>query len=154
HVIDGLRAVTMHRTRVSKLLMGAGMHHVVDAPTAPLLEGESFPDVSRVTVAGPLEAGQRLRVDKFIAYGWSSRRSRPAVHDQVVAALAGATLTGWDGLVEEQRDRLDEFWSGADVEVGGDAEVQQAVRFALFSVFQASARAERRPIAAKALTGP
>ena len=35
----------------------------------------------------------------------------------------------------------------------GDAELQQAVRFALFHVLQASARAERRPIGAKGLTG-
>ena len=35
---------------------------------------------------------------------------------------------------------------GADVEVDGDAEVQQAVRFALFHVLQAGARAERRAV--------
>ena len=67
-----------------------------------------------------LAAGQRLRLVKFLAYGWSSRRSRPAVHDQVVAALAGATLSGWDGAAADQRARLDEFWAGADVEVEGD----------------------------------
>ena len=38
--------------------------------------------------------------------------------------------------------------------VDGDPEVQQAVRFGLFHVLQAGARAERRPIAAKGLTGP
>ena len=36
----------------------------------------------------------------------------------------------------------------------GDAEVQQAVRFALFHVLQAGARAENRAIPAKGLTGP
>jgi alpha,alpha-trehalose phosphorylase len=38
--------------------------------------------------------------------------------------------------------------------VDGDEQLQQAVRFALFHVLQASARAEDRPIAAKGLTGP
>ena len=38
--------------------------------------------------------------------------------------------------------------------VEGDPEVQQAVRFGLFHVLQAGARAERRPISAKGLTGP
>ena len=42
----------------------------------------------------------------------------------------------------------------ADVEIDGDAELQQAVRFALFHVLQAGARAERRAIPAKGLTGP
>ena len=40
------------------------------------------------------------------------------------------------------------------MEVDGDAEVQQAVRFALFHVLQAGARAENRAIPAKGLTGP
>ena len=40
------------------------------------------------------------------------------------------------------------------MEVDGDAEVQQAVRFALFHVLQAGARAETRAIPAKGLTGP
>jgi alpha,alpha-trehalose phosphorylase len=154
HGTHDLRFVTVHHTRESQLLVGAGMDHRVDGPPETLHDGESFPDVGRLTIAARLEAGQRLRVDKLLAYGWSSRRSRSAVQDQVVAALAGALLTGWDGLVAEQRARLDEFWAGADVEVDGDPEVQQAVRFALFSVFQASARAEQRPIAAKGLTGP
>ena len=42
----------------------------------------------------------------------------------------------------------------ADVEIDGDAEVQQAVRFGLFHVLQAGARGEKRPIPAKGLTGP
>src|SRR6202011_2589821 len=51
------------------------------------------------------------------------------------------------------RAYLDEFWEGADVELDGDAEIQQAVRFVLFHILQAGARAEYRPIAAKGLTG-
>ena len=46
------------------------------------------------------------------------------------------------------------FLGGADIELDGDAELQQAVRFALFHTLQAGARAERRAIAAKGLTGP
>jgi alpha,alpha-trehalose phosphorylase len=71
----------------------------------------------------------------------------------VVGALAGAHLVGWDGVLAEQRAYLDEFWDGADVEVEGDAEIQQAVRFGLFHILQSAARAETRPIAAKGLTG-
>ena len=56
--------------------------------------------------------------------------------------------------MQEQREYLDEFWDSADVEVEGDAEIQQAVRFGLFHVLQAGARAERRCIPAKGLTGP
>ncbi len=101
-----------------------------------------------------LQPGQKLRMIKFVAYGWSGERSLPAVRDQVWAALTAARQTGWDGMLAEQRAFLDDFWDRADVEVDGDPEVQQAVRFALFHVLQAGARAENRPIPAKGLTGP
>ncbi|GAA2101892.1 glycoside hydrolase family 65 protein [Actinomadura alba] len=146
-------AVLVHRTRHSGLRVAAAMSHVIEGPDGTATELESAPDIGRLTVATRLEPGQRLRMVKFIAYGWSGERSRPAVHDQVVAALAAARLSGWDGLLADQRAFLDHFWEGADVEVDGDSEVQQAVRFALFHILQAGARAEHRPIAAKGLTG-
>jgi alpha,alpha-trehalose phosphorylase len=154
HVAHGAGAVMVHRTRRSRLLVAAAMDHVVDAPGRTDVDVMTSADVSRFTVATRLGPGQTLRLVKFVAYGWSAERSRPAVHDQVMAATAAAQLTGWDGLVAEQREYLDAFWAGADVEVDGDAEVQQAVRFALFHVMQAGARAEGQPIAAKGLTGP
>ena len=76
------------------------------------------------------------------------------MRDQVDAAVASARRTGWDELVSDQRDFLERFWKRADVEIDGDGELQQAVRFALFHALQAGARAERRAIGGKGLTGP
>ncbi|WP_433324720.1 glycoside hydrolase family 65 protein [Spirillospora sp. CA-294931] len=154
HVSNGTKVVLVHRTRDSGLRMAAGMSHDVEGPDDMAVDAESSPDIGRVTISTRLEPGQKLRVVKYMAYGWSSRRSRPALHDQVVGALAAARHTGWEGLLKEQRDYLDDFWCGADVEIEGDAEVQQAVRFGLFHILQAGARAERRMIPAKGLTGP
>ena len=150
----GRRVVLMHTTTRSGLRVAAGMDHVVDAPDHAQVDAESWEDLGRVTVAANLARGQRLRIVKLLAYGWSGQRSMPAVRAQVEAALAEAMLTGWDGLLAAQRAFLDEFWRGGDVQVDGDAEVQQAVRFALFHVLQAGARAEQRAIPAKGLTGP
>ncbi|MEY2516208.1 MAG: alpha,alpha-trehalose phosphorylase [bacterium] len=149
----GLRAGLVHITRASRLRVSAGMDHIVDGPEDTVTEAESHHDHARVTVSTELDAGERLRVHKFIAYGWSSRRSLPALRDQTDAALAAALHTGWDGLCREQRDYLDDFWARADVEVDGDAALQQAIRFALFHVLQSAARAEGRAIPAKGLTG-
>ncbi len=154
HVAHSTGAVMVHRTRRSGLTVAAAMDHLVVAPGRTDVDATSSPDVSRVTVVTRLEPGQTLRLVKYLGYGWSAKRSRPAVHDQVMAAIASAKLTGWEGLVDEQRRYLDAFWAGADVELDGDDEVQQAVRFGLFHVLQAGARAEGRPIAAKGLTGP
>ncbi len=91
--------------------------------------------------------GQTLRVVKFISYGWSSLRSTPALRDQAPAALTGAMLTGWEGLLRDQRGSSTSSGQGADVEVDGDPELQQAVRFALFHVLQAASgrRSARSP---------
>jgi alpha,alpha-trehalose phosphorylase len=150
----GARVVLAHSTKRSRLTMAAGMDHLVEGPEGTETIAESSPQVGRVTVASDLEPGQRLRLIKFLAYGWSSQRSLPALRDQAVAALAEARHTGWEGLLAGQREYLDDFWQRADVELEGDTELQQAVRFALFHTLQAGARAEQRAIAAKGLTGP
>jgi alpha,alpha-trehalose phosphorylase len=148
------RVLLSHSTKRSRLLMSAGMDHIVEGPEGTEYGSESSADVGRITVATELADGERLRVVKFLAYGWSSMRSLSAVRDQVVGALAQSRHTGWDGLLAGQREYLDRFWESADVELEGDTELQQAVRFALFHTLQAGARAEQRAIAAKGLTGP
>jgi alpha,alpha-trehalose phosphorylase len=153
HEVTDNRAVLMHRTRASGLMMAAAMDHIIEVPGRVECGTEAREDLARTTVICGLRPGQQLRIVKFLAYGWSSVRSRPALRDQVAAALTGASYTGWEGLVDIQRECLDEFWDSADVEIEGDAECQQAVRFGLFHVLQASARAERRAIAGKGLTG-
>ncbi|MDT5181371.1 MAG: alpha,alpha-trehalose phosphorylase [Mycobacterium sp.] len=153
HEVGERRAVLIHRTRYSDLTMAAAMDHDVEVPGRVEVETDAFEDLARTTVICGLRPGQKLRIVKYLAYGWSSLRSRPALHDQVAGALKGARYTGWQGLLDSQRAYLDEFWDNADVEVEGDPESQQAVRFGLFHVLQASARAERRAIPGKGLTG-
>jgi len=149
-----LSAVLVHCTKRSKLRVGAAMDHLVDGPAEVLTECRVFTDGGVVTAAVVLEPGQKLTVTKFVAHGWSGTRSLPGVRDQVWAALTSARQTGWDGLLKEQRAYLKDFWACADVQLDGDTEVQQAVRFGLFHVLQAGARAENRAIPAKGLTGP
>ena len=153
HTSNGLEVSLGHRTRESDLRMAAALDHLVYGPTSTVHTTDVEEDLARVTISTQLEPGESLTVVKFLAYGWSASRSTPALRDQVDAAVAAASRVGWDGLVEGQRAYLDEFWGHADVEVGGDPQLQQAVRVALFQVAQAAARAERRAIPAKGLSG-
>ncbi|MBO4208790.1 glycoside hydrolase family 65 protein [Micromonospora echinofusca] len=144
----------IHRTKVSGLRVAAAMDHEVHGPERTTVTTEGYQDWIRTSIGCVVEPGQELRVVKLLAYGWSSKRSLPGLRDQVAAALTAARLDGFNGLRRAQREYLDAFWDTSDVQVEGDPEVQQAVRFGLFQVLQAGARAERRPIAAKGLTGP
>jgi alpha,alpha-trehalose phosphorylase len=149
-----LSAVLVHSTARSRLRVAAAMDHLIEGPDQTAVQGDVEDDLARVMVTARLEPGERLRLVKYLAYSWSAVRTRQALYDQVTAATMAARYTGWTGLAEEQRSYLDDFWARADVEVDGDPEIQQAVRLGLFHVLQAGARTERRPIAAKGLTGP
>ena len=135
-------------------MMAAAMDHDIEVPGRVEVSTEAGEDWARTTVICGLRPGQQLRIVKYLAYGWSSLRSRPGAarpgrrRGQRAPGTAGGRVCS-----TSQRDYLDEFWDCADVEVEGDADCQQAVRFGLFHVLQASARAERRAIPGKGLTG-
>ncbi len=150
---DGVRACLGHRTASSGLRMAAAFDHVLAGDVDTHTELSLQENQARLTVRADLKPGQRLILIKLVAYAWSKDQSPAALSDEVDAALTSARESGWDGLAADQRDYLDDFWSRADVEVDGDPAVQQAVRFGMFHLLQASARAEGRPIAAKGLTG-
>ena len=149
-----LRAGLVHATRRSKLRMAAAMDHVVEGP-----EGTDDRDRERARPRAR-HAHHRARAGRDAARGQAPglRVVEPALAR--LAARPGATPrwprragAAGTGSQQEQRAYLDDFWERADVELEGDAELQQALRFALFHTLQAGARAERRAIPAKGLTG-
>ena len=153
HSHESTRVELVHRTEGSGLMIAAAMDHEVNCDAEMQVETECFPDLGRVSISTTLTPGQSLHLTKYVAYGWSSQRSQDALRDQVDAALTTATHDHFSGLVQQQHDYLAEFWRHADVEIEGNDEIQQAVRFSLFHLLQSSARAERRGLPAKGLTG-
>jgi alpha,alpha-trehalose phosphorylase len=151
---EELRAMLIHTTKASGLTVGAAMDHRLEGPPDTQTTIRCDPDLARLTIAATVAPGRPLCVTKFLGYSWSGERTVPGLRDQVDAAVDGAVQTGWEGLLQQQSAFLDTFWEEADIEIGGDAELQQAVRFALFHTVQAGARGEQRPIPAKGLTGP
>ena len=77
--------------RASGLRMAAAMNHFIDG-TERLAhhDAQSSPDSARVVATDVLEPGQKLRIVKLVAYGWSHERTQPAMRDQVAAALVAA----------------------------------------------------------------
>ena len=153
HDAEDRQLTLLHRTARSDLLVGATADHLLDAPAEVEVQLESQPDQARLSASVVLDPGEQLTMVKLLGYAWSEDRGVPAVRDELAGALTMARRRGWDGLVADQRVHLDEFWECADVELDGDPELQQAVRFALFHLLQATARADGRAIAGKALTG-
>ena len=149
------QVLLVHRTNLSGLRMAAMMEHeLLSAPDDVEIRVEAWPDLGRLSLISNCPRGQKIRFVKYVGYGWSSSRSLSALQDQVAGAVFAARHTGFEELAASQRRYLDDFWEGADVEVEGDDQVQQAVRFGLWQVLQAGARTEKRAIPAKGLTGP
>jgi alpha,alpha-trehalose phosphorylase len=148
-----LRVVLGHTTHRTGLQLAAGMEHVVDAESDVATHNQHDDDHGRVAIAARITPGRPLRLWKFLAYHWSSQQSMDWLRDQVDASLAIARAEGFDALAADQKRHLDEYWAVADVDIEGDDEVQQGLRFALFQLLQAAMRAETRAIGAKGLTG-
>ncbi|WP_354699375.1 putative glycosyl hydrolase [Paraconexibacter sp. AEG42_29] len=153
HVDHDLRVVLAHRTRESRLVCAAGMDHLIEHDGHPTQLTRSEPDFGRVTLSAELEPGSPLKLTKLLAYHWSGQQSVEWLRDQVDASLESARDEGFDGLLDAQREIMDEFWSRGDIVIDGDDELQQALRFAMFQLCQQSFHASGRALAAKGLTG-
>src|SRR5262249_32070531 len=120
---NGTAAFLIHRTRRSGLRVAVAMFHTVTGTSQLELANETSPDLARVVARDVLEPGQKLRIVKLVAYGWSHDRTQPAMRDQVAAALMAARGSGWETLLAQQRSYLDDFWATGDVEIEGDPEL-------------------------------
>jgi alpha,alpha-trehalose phosphorylase len=153
----GDRQLLGYRTTNSGMTLGTDIDHIVEtsAPheTTASLDG----DRGELVITAEPEPGVPIRITKLISYNTS--RSAPASElvDRCGRTLDRSGREGFDALCASQRRHLDRFWDRADVRVTGPApaaRTQQAIRWNLFQVAQATWRAEGSGIPAKGLTGP
>ncbi|WKU03023.1 glycoside hydrolase family 65 protein [Micromonospora sp. HUAS LYJ1] len=155
HRPDGHRGVLVHRTDSSAQRVAVAVTHETDAPAGFTDGDDHTPDRLRTTVEGRLAPGDRLRLTKYAAYECApvDGGTPDELADLVTAEADAARRHGFDALLADQRAVLDERWRTADVEIDGDPELQQAVRFSVFHLLQAGRADGDRTIAAKGLTG-
>lgn len=88
---------------------------------------------------------------KYAIYTDSLRHAHPA--QQGHALLAKAALAPFERHLELQRNYMTAFWKQSDIGIGGDAGLQDGVRFNLFHLLQASGKDPHCSVAAKGLSG-
>ncbi|MGY1706553.1 glycoside hydrolase family 65 protein [Geodermatophilus sp. SYSU D00697] len=140
----------VERTRRSGITVAAAVGHQVDGGRV-----RTHVDEQHVvtTVAADLLPGEGITIVKAVGYSWSYDAGSDSVLGEASAALSSALDLGWEGLLAGQRAALDELWASADVEVDGDPELQQALRYAVFQLHCSAACISRAPVGAKGLTG-
>lgn len=150
--VVGSRSTLMHCTRRSGIIVAATMDHEVDGPGCRVVS-DADNDKAQTTIRARLDPGQRLTIVKYVGHDFERGMTPATVRARAEVAVAIAKEDGWQRLLADQREVLDEYWRCADVVVEGEPRLQQAVRFALFQIFQAAARAEVRSVPGKGLTG-
>lgn len=142
-----------YRCAESRMTLACAYRHEVQASCIVEVQTDIAPDLAKTVLSFRAEAGETIRITKYVAY--HSSRGIPAeeLGDRCRRTIDRARQEGWASIQAEQHAWLDEFWSRSDVEIEGDPAVQQAVRWNLFQLAQASARSHEQGIAAKAVTG-
>jgi alpha,alpha-trehalose phosphorylase len=97
--------------------------------------------------------GQPIRITKTLSYHTSSGVPTHELADRCDRTLDRARDEGVDAILEHQRDWLSAFWARTDVTLPGQPVLQQAVRWNLFQIAQASMRADGQGVSAKGVSG-
>ncbi|WP_404613623.1 beta-phosphoglucomutase [Rhodanobacter hydrolyticus] len=107
--------------------------------------------------AAELAPGSDVVLDKFAAWSWSQptadASSHPVLLTSAKATLESAGHAGFPSLLADQAGQLAALWRASDIAIDGAPEVEQALRFNLFQLFQSGSRNDQGSVAAKGLTG-
>jgi alpha,alpha-trehalose phosphorylase len=136
----------------SGMTVATAYRHEVDTAADWDVETEVGNDLAKSVFTFRMREGQTLRLTKYVSYHSSRGVPVQELSDRCHRTIARARAAGVNDLYEGQRRWLDGFWERSDVEVEGDPAAQQAIRWNLFQLAQASARTQEQGIAAKGLT--
>ncbi|GAA2200532.1 glycoside hydrolase family 65 protein [Sinomonas flava] len=163
-------------TAASRQRIALAVDHLTNGPVPPF-STEADCDRSAVRYVLPLDPGEEFRLEKRLAYAvepapepdWDSDDPALAADEPLqgrsatagdasdgvgaLLAVAEASLRGIEDLTVESAEHYRRHWATADVEIGGQPELQQAVRWNLFQLAQATSQAGVAGIPAKGVSG-
>jgi alpha,alpha-trehalose phosphorylase len=151
------RLLLGYQTVESGMTLGLAVDHLIDAPSGHVVRSTAGADASEVVLTVDATPDVPIRLVKFAAYQTSPSDEAADLVQRGERTLDRVMTGGFDALLIGQRQCLDHFWDRADVTVEDTVRhpvrMQQAVRWNLFHLMQASWRAEDAGIPAKGLTG-
>ena len=152
---DGNRSVLSYRVHNSGMTVAVGVDHDFDSGTdAPWhTDVDGTPDRLRHVFQGVAQAGRTIRLVKTAVFHTSRSATEFELIDRCALTLNRIASEPYEQRWADQRRVLSEFWNRADIEVDAEPGVQQSIRWNLFQVAQAAARADGLGIAAKGVTG-
>lgn len=137
----------------SKMTLGVAVDHTMETSNHFTHRVQVGEDMAKMSYRIDAQPGHPITLTKVVAYHTSRGVPSRELIDRCDRTLDRVEEDGIDHQFAEQRAWLDAFWERSDVEVAGQPEVEQALRWNLFQIAQASARAEGNGIPAKGVTG-
>ena len=113
--LTGQRILLGYQTSNSRMTLGVGVDHVIDAACRYHLEGRLDDDSGEVVVSADALPGVPVRITKYVTYQTSRGIGVPELVDRCRRTLDRAVRDGFDALAVAQRAKLDRFWDRADV---------------------------------------
>ncbi|GAA0482306.1 glycoside hydrolase family 65 protein [Microbacterium aurantiacum] len=150
---DGDRSALAYEATESGMSISVVADHVVETENEVEARRLIEPDIAKNVFRVDAKAGVPTRVTKLVAYHTSRGVPARELVDRGRRTIDRALRVGIDVIVAEQRAWMAAFWERSDVRIGGHDDLQQATRWCLFQLAQASARADGQGVPAKGMTG-
>ena len=156
------RIVLCHATEKSRLILTCATDNAIETSCPHAYKAVHTGDFGQVAFTIEAPAGCPIQLTKYIAYHTSHTASAEELCGRAEWTLDRVMNQGFEQLLASQEQYLDDFWRRSDVQVRdvredrtkrSTVEIQQAIRFNLFHILQASALAEDTGAPAKGLTG-
>ncbi len=156
------RIVLCHATGKSRLSLACAIDHVLDTQCTHDYEVSHTEDFGQVAFKIEGRPNCPVQLTKYIVYHTSDMASAEELCGRAEWTLDRIVAKGFQELLASQEQYIEDFWRRSDVRVRdirqdrikrSTVEIQQAIRFNLFHILQASARAEGCGVPAKGLTG-
>ena len=151
-----------HATERSNLILACASETALETTCPHTCKAVHTDDFGQVAFTIEARSGVPIELTKYIVYHTSRTASAEELCGRAEWTMDRITSQGFQKLLAAQEQYMDDFWRRSDVRVKDvreerikrtTVEIQQAIRFNLFHILQAAARAEDAGVPAKGLTG-
>lgn len=165
HSADDTRLILCHFAKNSGLGLAAGIDHELETKCVYSHSSNCEENKGEVTYMVDARKGEPINLTKYMTY--HTTITAPHTPDELAVrakrALSRTKKFGFNDLLKGQQEYLDDFWKRSDIEIMlykskansdlSTEQLQQALRFNLFNICQATAMVEAAGVPAKGLTG-
>jgi alpha,alpha-trehalose phosphorylase len=147
------RMILGYRCAHSRMTLGVGADHTIETENTYEELISTEPDVGKKVYRIVAQPGRPILITKTVTYHTSRGVPVRELFDRCRRTLDRVRDRGIAAIHDEQADWLARFWANSDVAVSGQSAAQQAIRWSLYQLAQAAARADQLGVPAKGVTG-